>query len=122
MSQNDMLSKGHTGTPTEIQKSIDQIGYNAVFGAIKPYGHLKFCDIHGYYAVQGTRSLDDTSDVPPCTFDTCPLCPQLPDANGTTATDILTTHPLGLYIDVDSPEIVENVAGYVGVNKAGKKL
>lgn len=52
-----------------LQKACDQVGKDAVEKSLGIA--LKNCDVHGAYI-----------------GDTCPLCPKLPDANGTTATEV----------------------------------
>ena len=59
-------------TKTNLQKTIEQIGYNAVSKSITHAGMaIGFCDVHGHYAFTASN--------------TCPLCPK---PNGDTATDI----------------------------------
>lgn len=86
---NDMLNKGYSGTPTVVQKAIEQIGYDAVAKSLGVH-HLGFCDVHGAYVIPVQTSEDHIHTA----NDGCPLCPTNP-ANGTSATEV--SH----YIDMD---------------------
>lgn len=84
---NHMLQKGYTGTPTNLQVAIEQVGMDAVMKSFPGMG-LGFCDVHGHYALP----LQDSSEGMPLA--SCALCP--PNlANGTSATDV------ELYINLD---------------------
>jgi len=61
---------------SELQKSIDQIGYDAVSKAIPLGAKIGMCTMHGAYMVH--------SEAEMC----CPICPATPPANGTTATAV----------------------------------
>lgn len=106
MWNNEMLAKGYTHEPTELQKAIDQVGLSAIESIVKPHGHIKYCDMHGYYAVPGVQAEGMEGDIPPCTTDLCPLCPQLPAPNGTTASNLVE-----LYIDLEQHGIGTNKEG-----------
>lgn len=60
----------------ELQKAVNQIGYDAVSKAIPLGARLGNCDIHGVYMVNSEAEI--------C----CPICPNTPPANGTTATQV----------------------------------
>lgn len=87
----NMLQKSYTEEPNEIQKAMDQIGYDAVVGVVRPHGNMRYCDMHGYYlATEVVEGVDH-----PANEDVCPLCiSHNPEAEGTTATD------MELYIDL----------------------
>ena len=81
LSNREPTNKEYTSEPNELQKSIDQIGLDAVIGVIRPHGKLEFCDMHGYYAVQGVNA-DSTSEA-------CPLCTEhTQEGEGTRASDV----------------------------------
>ena len=61
---------------SELQKAIDQIGYDAVSKAIPLGAKIGMCTMHGAYMVH--------SEAEMC----CPICPATPPANGTTATAV----------------------------------
>ena len=61
----------------ELQKAIEQIGYEAVRKAIPVGAKMGNCDLHGMYMM-----------APDATALCCPSCPNLPDPNGVTATDV----------------------------------
>lgn len=61
---------------TELQKAVDQIGMDAVRKAIPVGTKIGICDIHGAYMVHSASEM--------C----CPICPNTPPANGTTATEV----------------------------------
>lgn len=87
-SDNTDLNKGYSKEPNEIQKSVDQIGLDAVIGIVRPHGSLKFCDMHGYYAVQGNKQMneDGTEEI---STETCPLCTvHSQEGEGTRASEV----------------------------------
>lgn len=74
-----------------LQKAIDQIGEDAVRKSIPLGAKIGMCDLHGAYMVNiGSEMV-------------CPICPTVPEPNGTNATDI--DH----YIDVK--EFVDPTSG-----------
>lgn len=78
---NHMLQKGYTGEPSPIQKSIDQVGLEAVYKSLGHAATLGYCDVHGHYMMPKRDSRDDVQPAG------CELCaPNLP--NGTTATAV----------------------------------
>lgn len=80
------MSKSNTNN---IQKAIDQIGYDTVERIVRPHGHLLYCDVHGYYAVQGVQEEDTEEGVSPATISLCPLCiKHNPKAEGVTASEV----------------------------------
>lgn len=80
--ENGMLQKGYSGTPTGLQKAIDQIGIEAVRKSMGDIA-MGYCDIHGHYTYDQSAGKPD-----------CKICPPNP-ANGTSATDV------EIYIDID---------------------
>lgn len=79
---NHMLQKGYTGTPTQLQVAIEQVGMDAVRKSIGDIA-MGFCDVHGHY------TYDMSAGGP-----SCQVCPPNP-ANGTSATEV------ELYINLD---------------------
>lgn len=85
LSNREPTNKEYTSEPNEIQKSIDQIGLDAVVGIIRPHGNLEFCDMHGYYALE----YPGITDEPTSTVVTCPMClKHNPKAEGTPASEV----------------------------------
>lgn len=100
---NEELAKGYTGEANEIQKSIDQIGYDPVEQAIKANGRLAFCDMHGYYLTQSEQLNEDGTPV----LEVCPLCiTHDPKAEGTPASEV------ELFIDLRDQ--LENAVTHLG--------
>lgn len=60
----------------ELQKAIDQIGQDAVSKAIPVGTRIGLCDLHGAYMVNMASEM------------ICPICPPVPKANGTDATEV----------------------------------
>lgn len=92
---NGMLAVGHSGTPTGLQKAIDQIGKEAVMKSLGPNTALGYCDVHGHYAIpMRTATLGSGDGAIETEVSRCQLCP--PNvANGTSATE------MELVIDLD---------------------
>lgn len=86
MSNRDYIAnKSYTGEPNTIQKSINQIGIDAIVGIVRPHGNLEFCDMHGYYAVDHPSITDE----PASTIVTCPICSShTQEGEGTRASEV----------------------------------
>ena len=88
--QNGMLSMGYSGSPSGLQKAIDQIGKEAVMKSLGPNVALGYCDVHGHYPLP----LMEGGPGVEVAHVGCTICPPNP-ANGTSATD------MELIIDLD---------------------
>ena len=70
------IKKGMDNMKNQLQKAIDQIGKDAVSKAIPVGSRIGICDLHGAYMVNQASEM------------VCPICPSLPNANGTDATQV----------------------------------
>lgn len=72
----DKVKGGKSNMKTELQKAIDQIGLDTVSKSMPVGATLGNCDLHGMYMVGPEQSV------------LCPVCPALPDPNGTPASKV----------------------------------
>jgi hypothetical protein len=70
------INKGGVNMKTELQKAIDQIGEEAVSKSIPKGASIGRCQLHGSYLMMADSQ------------GSCPICPAMPDANGTDASDV----------------------------------